>query len=109
MKRARLAKNHTLRVRISEYEAVKVSSYAYKHGKTVSQIIREYIRRLPAVKMSFDEFENYYEQTIGVKVDVIKFNISILKTSILTLEEWLEIVKYEPEMPLDDWAEIAGW
>lgn len=41
------AKVYTLKVRISEYERTKLANLAKKKGWTISQVIREYIRRLP--------------------------------------------------------------
>ncbi len=110
MKRRKAFKTQMLRVRITEYEAVKLNFYAHKHDKTVSKIIREYIRRLPSVKMNFSEFKTYYEETTGIEISEINLNISILKNSILSLEDWLEMIKDQPDgLAIDEWAEIAGW
>ncbi|PSB61520.1 hypothetical protein C7B79_21705 [Chroococcidiopsis cubana CCALA 043] len=38
-----------LKVRLTEVELLKTQSYADKKGITVSQLIWEYLRRLPAV------------------------------------------------------------
>lgn len=110
MKRKKPSKTHMLRVRITEYEAIKLDFYAHKHEKTVSKVIREYIRRLPVVKMNFNDFKTFYEETTGEKIPEMKVNISFYKDSIFRLEDWLEMIKQEPEdIELDDWAEMVGW
>lgn len=46
MKKAQ-TKVKLLRVRLSEREESKLRAYAERHGRSVSLVIREYIRRLP--------------------------------------------------------------
>ncbi len=50
-------KNNTLRVRLTDYEVTKLRNHAEKHGVSVSHIIHEYIKRLPAPRAS--GFEGY--------------------------------------------------
>ncbi len=50
MKDKKMLKNNTLRVRLSEHEMSKLQAYADAHEWTLSQVIREYIRRLPNAK-----------------------------------------------------------
>ena len=40
-------KSDVLRVRLTKWENLKLQSYADNHGKTVSEVIRAYIHRLP--------------------------------------------------------------
>jgi hypothetical protein len=109
MKKSKLIKSHMLRVRISEYEAVKLSWYADKQNKTVSQIIREYLRRLPAIKMNFEEFSEYYEATTGIKNVETNLNRGYANSLTLSLEDWLKMTRNQNEIPLDEWSEIANW
>lgn len=92
VKHRKLAKKEMLRVRLSEYEIAKLNCYAWKQNKTVSLVIREYIKRLPAVRMTFEEFKTYYQGYHSIKIDETKFNISLLKDQVFTLEEWLQSV-----------------
>lgn len=111
MKHKKLPKENTLRVRLSIYELIKLEQYAIKHDTTKSKVIRDYIKRLPAIKMNFDQFSEYYYQIFGTKIDEIKFNKTLLKKEVMTLEEWLELRLNAGvrELPLDEWQEIAGW
>lgn len=36
-----------LKVRLTPHEALKLRAFAEKHGRTVSGVIHEYIRRIP--------------------------------------------------------------
>lgn len=40
-------KSSVLRVRLSDHELTKLTHFAKKRDRTLSQVIREYIRRLP--------------------------------------------------------------
>lgn len=50
MSEKRLTKTKMLRIRLTEHEHSKLEAYAVGHGTTVSQVMREYIRRLPNLK-----------------------------------------------------------
>jgi hypothetical protein len=51
MKREKPAKIKTLRVRLSQDEDAKLAQFASLHEVTISHVIREYIRRLPRVRV----------------------------------------------------------
>lgn len=57
MRSEKSIKDNTLRVRLNSHEAAKLKFYAESHARTVSQVIREYIRRLPNPKFSPGEDE----------------------------------------------------
>lgn len=50
----RIAKEKLLRIRLTDHERTKLSSYAARHGWTASHVIREYIRRLPNPRVDVD-------------------------------------------------------
>ncbi len=43
-------KKNTFRIRLSDRDLEKLHTYALKHNKTSSRVIREYIWRLPNLK-----------------------------------------------------------
>ena len=47
MANKKVVKEKLLRVRLTEREETKLRAYADKHGRSMSLVIREYIRRLP--------------------------------------------------------------
>lgn len=47
MTKSKPKKSDVLRVRLTKWENSKLQSYADNHGKTVSEVIRAYIHRLP--------------------------------------------------------------
>lgn len=44
---ARAVKIKTIRIRATEHEDEKLAAFAEKHGKSKSQVLRDYIHRLP--------------------------------------------------------------
>jgi hypothetical protein len=53
------ARIETLRVRVTPHERAKLERYAAKHNRTMSQVIREYIRRLPNAKGELSSLDGY--------------------------------------------------
>lgn len=46
-KKVKEIKEEVLRIRLTKHYKQKLRAYAEKHGKSESQVIRDYIRRLP--------------------------------------------------------------
>lgn len=59
-------KSEELRIRLSPHYKAKLNSYALSHGKTVSDVIRDYIRRLPG-KSNLDT-NSYQEENCKVSL-----------------------------------------